>query len=891
MDIGQIAPGTSFTLDAFGRYICNTFDEARANSDPMFRAAASDVNGKPLPSPSATIRPFDFIIIGGGTFGGALAEHLHFRSTGRSERILVLEAGPFLIPEHMQNLPSLGLGTEAWGVPWNADQSLSYQQGLLFALGGRSLAWGGWSPRPLDAEMSAWPPAVVADLNAQTLPSGDPGYYRQSGQQLGVTIENDFMFGALHTALREQLYQGLRAGKVSSAVPLGTLPAPPPVELRLPSSPNLTELAALLGVPPQSPLPTGATAASLATEYTDKLKLEAPLAVRASAEHAGFFPLNKFSSIPLLMKAARLAYAEFPGDDVRKRVMIVPRTHVTRLAFVDDNGQKRVVSVDTERGSVPVAPDAKVIVALGTVESTRLALLSFGADGKTGANLIAHLRSNVNIRVPRAALDSRIVGNLSALQSSALFVKGAFPYTKPGTGSATGFFHLQITASGLGPAGNNSEAELFQKVPDVDTLNQHLNASDSHVIITIRGIGEMTADNPASNVTLDLNPANVDFRERKAFVNLFPSARDYELWDAMDKATDDVAWIFSGGLPFELLTPSGIKQVKPGDSLKALLPYAPGRRDNLATTHHEAGTLRMGTDPATSVTDTECRVRGTRNCYVASPAIFPRLGSPNPMLTGIALARRLGDTLLPAPPPAPTAVSDPGFTTLFDGTQSPGAFFADWLMTAGTDASFQIVGRQLVARPSRQGIGLLFLAKQQFDDFTLRLDFCLPHARGDGNDNSGVFVRFRDPRLPALPGSPPPDVPGNAATIGVDTGYEIQIDEEARGDTRRNEPDGLFFNRTGTVYKVKALGTKPGQQDYRSTQSLAGLWHSYEIAVKGRTYTVLLNGQPSTTFTADASDPLEKWRGRGRSEDPQSGFIGLQAHTGNVAFANIRVRG
>jgi hypothetical protein len=60
--------------------------------------------------------------------------------------------------------------------------------------------------------------------------------------------------------------------------------------------------------------------------------------------------------------------------------------------------------------------------------------------------------------------------------------------------------------------------------------------------------------------------------------------------------------------------------------------------------------------------------------------------------------------------------------------------------------------------------------------------------------------------------------------------------------------------------------------------------------VTDRTYEVLLNGQPSTKFMADPGDPNERFRGRMRSEDPDSGFIGLQVHTGSVAFANIRIR-
>jgi len=63
-----------------------------------------------------------------------------------------------------------------------------------------------------------------------------------------------------------------------------------------------------------------------------------------------------------------------------------------------------------------------------------------------------------------------------------------------------------------------------------------------------------------------------------------------------------------------------------------------------------------------------------------------------------------------------------------------------------------------------------------------------------------------------------------------------------------------------------------------------GVWHHFKIEVVDRTYNVTLNKQPATSFTADASDPNEKFRGRKRSEDPDSGFIGLQVHTANVAF-------
>ena len=193
----------------------------------------------------------------------------------------------------------------------------------------------------------------------------------------------------------------------------------------------------------------------------------------------------------------------------------------------------------------------------------------------------------------------------------------------------------------------------------------------------------------------------------------------------------------------------------------------------------------------------------------------------------------------------------------------------------------------MIARQDNRGIGLLFYKLQQFENFILRLDFLLPHPRGNNNDNSGVFVRFRDPRL-SDPAPNPIDPADNAAFVAVHTGFEVQIDEEARGDSRFNELDGSFFARTGAIYKIKSLGTGEGQQNYQNTSGLAARqWHRYEIEVKNQDYIVRLNGQEATRFRRSATDMN---RGKPPSVDPNSGFIGVQTHTGNVAFANIRIR-
>ena len=69
-------------------------------------------------------------------------------------------------------------------------------------------------------------------------------------------------------------------------------------------------------------------------------------------------------------------------------------------------------------------------------------------------------------------------------------------------------------------------------------------------------------------------------------------------------------------------------------------------RDGLGTTHHEAGTLWMGTSPNSSVTDLNGQLHHIRNAYVAGPALFPALGSANPSLTALALARQTASAVV-----------------------------------------------------------------------------------------------------------------------------------------------------------------------------------------------------------------------------------------------------
>jgi len=915
------AETTSFTLDNMGRFLCNTLQEA-------IDSTTISVAGRP--------RQFDVVVIGGGTFGAVIASRLLLNDDTHSRRILVLESGPLVLPEHVQNMPFQG-GTPDFRVPWDSHPALGYA-GLIFAIGGRSLAWGGWSPQMLDQEFKNWPSAVIAALQ-------DP-YFRQSSDQIGATDSNDFIYGRLHSALRRQLFDGLASSAAAPhAIKLSALPDHPAV--RYAGLEAVGDLAQAAGAASGgSTTTTGSSAVSddqlrqlLGLRSTDStsrvdmlnlLKLEAPLAVQSRAE-PGLFPVNKFSAVPEFIKVARVASSEAGGigtdADARKRLMIVPKVKVLDIVTEtqSDNWVRvtavRVKDTDGQERVIPLAPPSNgsqstVVVALGTIESTRLAINTFKdslagrAAQRMGRNLIAHLRSNLTIRVPMASLSSLPASAQTSLQASALFVKG-----KASIEGEDRLFHLQITASGLNKLGADSETELFKKIPDTEQVDSMLRAGDTHVVITLRGIGEMTPQNPDSFVRL--SPTKTEDSRAIAEVSLADvktgtsttaqSNVDKLTWDAMDALADEVAIIFANGKPFEILgTREGKTVPMPAGAtaadLKAQHPYA-ARRDPEGSTHHDAGTLWMGSDPATSVTNEFGRIHDTTNCYVDAPALFPSLGSPNPMLTGVALSRRTADMLEAnvLPKAAVRSAAASGFTALFDGTT---ASFKKWRLAGAVNSGqgFAFLNGELASFGSAD-FSMLYYAPQAFTNFHLRLQFRVFDA---ANCNSGVFVRFLDPvqRLPVAlrqradaEGAP---VAGNPAWSAVFSGFEVQIDDNARGDVnkdyygRRPEPDGLFKNRTGAIYKIPAgdLIVHTGGHDVTLQQytpgpaTRVGVWMQYDITVAGDHYEVTLTdtetGVSQLTTAFDNTDAL---RGVG------PGFIGIQSYPSSpVAFRDIWIK-
>ncbi|MDQ7909465.1 ThuA domain-containing protein [Phytohabitans sp. ZYX-F-186] len=218
--------------------------------------------------------------------------------------------------------------------------------------------------------------------------------------------------------------------------------------------------------------------------------------------------------------------------------------------------------------------------------------------------------------------------------------------------------------------------------------------------------------------------------------------------------------------------------------------------------------------------------------------------------------------------------SIPGYKSIFDGTAYS---LSGWRQAPS--GSFQV--RPDGTMRTQGGLGMLWYADQQFADYSIRLQFRDVSPEGT-RANSGVFVRFPDPRTP-LAQRPP----GSCGTVGsaasspawvaIFCGHEIQLYD---GDT--GEPQ-----KTGSVYNFDPNNLA------QSGASAKNVWNDYEIKVEGQHYTIIRNGVVINEFdntpgkqSSRAGDPPTDLR------QFLSGFIGLQNHGTNdlMEFRNVRVR-
>jgi choline dehydrogenase-like flavoprotein len=553
---------TTFSIDAIGNRICSPWDKVNTANESQ---------------------RFDIVIIGAGMFGAYCAEKLFRRDTSKKLRILVLDAGAFFLPTHVNNLPLGGMPDDVvWARPWTGEPPFVTNQNkraLAFCVGGRSLFWAGWAPELMPDDLKKWPEDV---RNFLTSSEG----YDYTATEIGSNQRTDFI---AKTDTYKKLDKALRAA----------------------AKKKVSDVARI-----------------------DLIK-EAPLAVMGSRPTPGIFPFDQYSSATFLIDAISQDLRESKDQPRDRRLMLLPRTEVIGLNRDD---KQAVTSLDLEvRGvkkTLRLGPNTTVILANGAVEATRLALVSLDvgrqASGRPKVgNFMTHMGNSTIVRIRRSA-----VGLDKPSQSEnevAAFIARGKAYGRR--------FHYQIVAAALQTDVKQQTPWDFvmRMIPDIHQLDQLMSGHDPEWIsVVFRGIAEMQDDRRLNAPDAWRNSISLEQGGNRAYVKLSPSSDDDLLWSVMDKVAIGLANQLAGD-------PKNI-QYRVKNDWQDEQPTEPDHSD-IGTIYHEGGTLFMG-KVKESITDTNGKFHHLSNVYVVGPAVFPTLGSANPSLTGLTLARRTGDAIL-----------------------------------------------------------------------------------------------------------------------------------------------------------------------------------------------------------------------------------------------------
>lgn len=375
---------------------------------------------------------FDYVVI--GTSFGALGFAERILANNPHSRILMLERGPFFLPEHFQNLPvpyQKTLGGLSETFPWTVSEKtwngkhIKWLHGSVPFFGGRSIMWSSWCPRPLESEMTNWPKQVISTLSK---------YFKGAESLLNVIPANEIdknakgsnqVFGVLQESLTKMIQDNLK--KISSATRV---------------------MAAPLAVGPKP------------EKDIDFIKFSTP------------GPLLK-----LIDRQANLA-AEGKGAPIK----VATECIVERV--LEQNG--KATALETSRGVVALG-NAKLILAMGCLPATTLVLNSFPQAKNAGKHFTAHFISSVIARVPRK--DYSFSANLSDLELAAIYLAGA--------DKKKGQYHIQLTAISDSDPESSGETAA-RHMPDVvaTATPEQLRQSKDYIVYVCAVLGEINVNNP-----------------------------------------------------------------------------------------------------------------------------------------------------------------------------------------------------------------------------------------------------------------------------------------------------------------------------------------------------------------------------------------------------------
>ena len=166
---------------------------------------------------------------------------------------------------------------------------------------------------------------------------------------------------------------------------------------------------------------------------------------------------------------------------------------------MDTASRELICSSKVNEKFLSIKPTCTVVLGLGCIESTRIALESFptgpyrqDGDELMGRNLMAHLRFDFQFSIDRQNLRDWVELNTGKklqdeLQTASFHLQANTP---------DGRFHLQVYATG--DSSGNAEGLLYRMIPDAEVARRLATAQDpSKINMIFRACGEMKGNRDA----------------------------------------------------------------------------------------------------------------------------------------------------------------------------------------------------------------------------------------------------------------------------------------------------------------------------------------------------------------------------------------------------------
>lgn len=293
---------------------------------------------------------------------------------------------------------------------------------------------------------------------------------------------------------------------------------------------------------------------------------------------------------------------------------------------------KRAIALQTSHGTILLLNDTKLILAMSTLPATTLVLNSFDRSefpglSNVGKRFTAHFVSSRVARVPR---HSRLhAKHAPEIELGAVYIAGMKDEAQ---------YHLQLSAVAFKQCQDSSIIHGICKKYSANSIPRTcIDVSQDFVVVSCSSLGELDYKNNNNQFNLTNNGQCLMTNGQ---LTLSLNDQDKKLWDLMDSVTSTVMnklspSVHSDELEYwHELDKSWRKDAPPLGQIRNTFLV------------HDASTMWIGISRDTNApVGLDYRLQGVDNVYITGGALWPTGGSWNPVLTIVAMAMHLADTI------------------------------------------------------------------------------------------------------------------------------------------------------------------------------------------------------------------------------------------------------